>query len=123
MYKKKLIFKIIAVTVLSFWIMSKGGIVGLIDVVQFIEILFGLIIVAVIINKFRISGVAYRAEKSGIIIGIIGMLCQIIMTYIKYGSHVKDLLWFCALSLLYGLFFSTLNTLMIYERKKRDGIL
>lgn len=120
MYKQKLIAKVILLLVLSGWIISVCGIAGLIDGLQFIEMMIGMLILAFVLNRFRLNGLAYRAEKSGIIIGIIGTTYQMIWMYKNYGSKVIELLWLCSLSLLYGLMFSTLNTLMIYKRKKRD---
>lgn len=115
------LFRKILIILLALWIYMGMGIWGFIDLFQPLVVFVGAILLALLWRKFNIRGLAYIMEYTGIIAGFAGTLYQTFTIYTNYGDRFFALLPFCALSLFYGICFSTLNGALIKKRKSTQG--
>lgn len=120
MRNKLLILRQFLIFLIAIWIFSQMGIFGFIDFAYFTMIFSGSILLALILRKFRLRGLAYVIEYTALITGFTGTVFRTISICGNSGGSIIILLPLCILPLFYGLCLSTLNGMMIKKRKSKN---
>lgn len=124
MYKDKFWLIRCAITIsIFFYLLFENGLAGLIDVLQFTEVIltsFGLCIMIRITSKHK-QGLCYMMEGISIISGITWMVINVLFLLLQYKYLKKIMIDISVLSLTYGLILSIANSVMIKVYRKRES--
>lgn len=115
-----LLLRKFAILVIAIWIFRSMGIGGFFDGAYFIIVFSASVLLALIIRKFRLRGIAYVIEYTALITGFLSAVYNTVLVYKNAGDRILTLLPFCILPLFYGLCLSTLNGILIKKRKSME---
>lgn len=117
MRNKLLLLREFAILVIAVWIFRSMGIAGFLDGGYFLTVLSTSILLALLIRKFSLRGIAFVIEYTALAMGFLSSAYNTVCLYQQIGERVLTLLPFCVLSLFYGLCLSTLNGMLIKKRR------
>lgn len=104
--------------IMTFFLISISGLVGLIDFLQFVEVFLTAILISIVIRVFKKRGVAYFMEWTSLIAGMIWSIINLAFMWKRYVALDGMMFSISILSVWYGLLFSIWNSWLISLYKK-----
>lgn len=104
---------------LLYFLIDRNGIAGLIDFLQFTEVVLTSVILSLAVRAFHKRGLSYLMEWTALSAGILWTVIQLFLMQNRYGALEGMMLPVSMLSFWYGLMLSIGNSLLIRHHLKQ----
>ncbi len=104
---------------LLYFLIDRNGIAGLIDFLQFTEVVLTSVLLSLAIRAFHKRGLSYLMEWTALSAGILWTVIQLFLMQNRYGALEGMMLPVSMLSFWYGLMLSIGNSLLIRHHLKQ----